>query len=255
MLVPLVSLLLQDTIALSATPSFLSAVGDVAHVFSSTPTFLFRDHVASLRPTLVSSPTLFGGPHDDSSYAAVSSAWLLADGAGAVSDGVRNAALGFAAVSVAIFAVGTYVARSAVPEQLNNMALLVRDRKPEVWETITAELREGERVRDRTDLVVKLTDAALELMKEETDDEMARMVVLIREQVKDEDNNAEAMAKLRPFVETTVECSLEEFVAKVDKNSESKFLSDSRRELSELLKTEFSVIGATLADEEDSTSS
>ena len=58
--------------------------------------------------------------------------------------------------------------------------------------------------------------------------------------IKSVDNaDGEEIGSLREPIEATVGCTIEEFCTKVDNNKDSKFLTDTRKELAELLQQEF----------------
>ena len=132
----------------------------------------------------------------------------------------------------------TFVTKSVVPEQLNNMALIVKESKPDIWEDISSKLNNGERIRDRPDLISIITATSIEIMKDETEDEYNKLITMIKKSVED-DNGEEEMESLREPIEATIGCTIEEFCTKVDNNKDSKFLTDTRKELAKLLQQEF----------------
>lgn len=153
-----------------------------------------------------------------------------------VSDDVRNVVIGIVVIMVLVSALSVYVTQSVVPEQMNNLALMVKKEYPERWQELESKLNEGERMRDRPDLMTELTEIGMTMMKDESEQEMKRLVIMINETKKQGDKDVDS---LRQTIEATLGCSIEDFVSKAETNSGSKFLSDDRKELSELLKVEF----------------
>jgi hypothetical protein len=153
-----------------------------------------------------------------------------------VDDGVRNVVIGIVLIMVLASALAVYVTQSVLPVQMNNLALMVQKEYPERWQELESKLNEGERMRDRPDLMTELTEIGVTMMKEESEQEMKKLVIMINETKK---QGGEDIDSLREPIEATLGCSIEDFVSKAETNSGSKYLTDDRKELSELLKAEF----------------
>lgn len=153
----------------------------------------------------------------------------------AVSDGVRNVVVGITVILVLISAVSLYVTKSYLPEQMNQLALMIQKENPERWQEIESKLLEGERIRDRPDLMAELTNVGVEMMMVESDDELQRLIIMIR----DQKEQGQSVGKLREPLEAALDNSIEAFIAKVQANQDSEYLTDAGRELAELLKEEF----------------
>jgi hypothetical protein len=231
LLLLLLALIPQDTAAFGIIPLIHPAIATLPAHGDVHPLLI----TATLHQALPLS-SLFSPQFQLSSTTTLLAAAGGGDGGGVV----QNVAIGIAILVALAAATTVYVQQSVIPEQINNMAVMVRDSQPEVWADIVAELGADERVRDRPDLISKVTDAALELMKDETEESMKRLVVMIKnEQQNDEKGVGSNMSNLRPAIEAAVGCSIGDFLAKVDKNANSEYLSTDRKELAELLRTEF----------------
>jgi hypothetical protein len=146
-------------------------------------------------------------------------------------------------------ALAFFVQQSVVPEQMNKLAWMVKEELSEQWEAITSQLKKGERVRDRPDLIAALTQAGFELMKDESESEMKQLILMIQNQTPMDNNGGDDddglsirgddLLKSRKVIEATIGSSIEEFVAKADKNQDSTFLTRTRGELARLLKEKF----------------
>mmetsp|Transcript_20584 Transcript_20584/g.23619 ORF Transcript_20584/g.23619 Transcript_20584/m.23619 type:complete len:231 (-) Transcript_20584:84-776(-) len=159
---------------------------------------------------------------------------LATDFSAPVPDGIINIVYGILIIAILIAAFTTYISRSFVPEQMNSVALMVRDQTPEKWDEIQSKLNQGERVRDRPDLMAELVEAGIGLMKEETDEEMTLLINLLKKKGSDENTIIE-----RASIESVVGCSIEDFVRKAETNADSQYMTDTRLLLAELLKQEF----------------
>jgi hypothetical protein len=224
-------LLFHDASASFDAPSSAATAG--ANFFDTTtlPSLADAQNHLSIMSSHADTATAAASVHSHSFF------FLLSLDFGAqASDGVRTAVFGVVGVLLFLAAASTYIAQAVVPEQMNNMALMVQESKPEIWDEITSQLQEGERVRDRPDLMTQLTDAAVDLMKDETEEELKRLAIMIRAQ---KDFDMDGMEALRENIEGAVGCTIDEFVQRVEANKDSKFLSAGRRELAELLQVEF----------------
>ena len=169
---------------------------------------------------------------------------LSVDVSASASNGASIIGLGVALLLALAAGVFAYLTQSVVPEQMNALALLVRDREPERWEELRSQLAPGERMRDRSNLLAELTTVGLQLMKEESEDDMERLLVLLRQKSEapsgepDEDENTLGDSGA---IEDMLGCPIVDFVEKVERNADSVYVTDTRRELADLLKQEFIV--------------
>lgn len=167
---------------------------------------------------------------------------LSVDASASASNGVSNIGLGVAFLLVLAAGLFAYLTQSVVPEQMNALALLVRDKEPERWEELLSQLAPGERMRDRSDLMAELTTVGLQLMKKESEVDMKRLLAFLRQKGEersgqpDEDENTIGD---RGAIEDMLGCPIVDFVDKVERNADSLYLTDTRRELADLLKQEF----------------
>jgi hypothetical protein len=153
-----------------------------------------------------------------------------------VGDGTRNLVIGIVVIMVLVSALSVYVTQSLLPQQMNTLALMVKEEYPERWQELESKLNEGERMRDRPDLMTELTEIGVTMMKEESEQEMKELIVMVNEK---KSHGGEDIDSLREPIEASLGCSIENFVSKAETNSGSEYLSNDRKELSELLKVEF----------------
>jgi hypothetical protein len=153
-----------------------------------------------------------------------------------VGDGVRNAVIGIVVVVVLVSAVSLYIKQSLIPEQMNTLALMVREKYPDRWRDLESKLNEGERIRDRSDLMAELAEIGVMMMKDESEQEMKELIVVIKEK---KSQGGEDIDSLREPIEASLGCTIEAFVSKAETNADSKYFTDADKELSELLKAEF----------------
>jgi hypothetical protein len=165
-----------------------------------------------------------------------SSLMLGLDFSSQVDDGVRNLVLGIVVIMVLVSALSVYVTQSVLPEQMNNLAVMVKEEYPERWQELESKLNEGERIRDRPDLMTELTEMGVTMMKDESEQEMKSLIVMINEK---KSQGGEGIYIMREPIEATLRCSIEDFVSKAETNADSEYLTNDRKELSELLKAEF----------------
>lgn len=151
----------------------------------------------------------------------------------------RTVVFGLVGIMVLVAAISTYVTQSLIPEQMDKLSVLVAKEKPEEYEKISQQLEEGQRLRDRPDLMKQLVEAGVDLMKDEKEEEMAFLIDIIRKEKNrkvDEEESDENMENIIKSAESTLGMTIEEFIAKVDKNADSKYLTDNAKELADLLR-------------------
>mmetsp|Transcript_27465 Transcript_27465/g.41586 ORF Transcript_27465/g.41586 Transcript_27465/m.41586 type:complete len:258 (+) Transcript_27465:171-944(+) len=154
-------------------------------------------------------------------------------------DMLRTVVFGLVGIMVLVAAVSTYVTQSLIPEQMDKLSVLVAKEKPEEYEKISQQLEEGQRLKDRPDLMKQLVEAGVDLMKDEKEEEMAFLIDIIRKEKNrkvDDEESEENMENIIKSAESTLGMTIEEFVAKVDKNADSKYLTDNAKELADLLR-------------------
>jgi hypothetical protein len=214
-----------------STNAFVTPPNNRANALTfCSSTTVHKRPTASILPTALSAFDSHGGVTNSGSL------MLGLDLNSRVSDDVRNVVIGIVVIMVLVSALSVFVTQSVLPEQMNNLALMVKAEYPERWQELESKLNEGERIRDRLDLMTELTEIGVSIMKEESEQEMKQLVIMINESKKE---GGEDTDSLREPIEATLGCSIEDFVSKAETNSDSRNLSDDRKELSELLKAEF----------------
>eukprot|EP00586_Coscinodiscus_wailesii_P022209 CAMPEP_0172504096 /NCGR_PEP_ID=MMETSP1066-20121228/175337_1 /TAXON_ID=671091 /ORGANISM="Coscinodiscus wailesii, Strain CCMP2513" /LENGTH=289 /DNA_ID=CAMNT_0013280109 /DNA_START=34 /DNA_END=900 /DNA_ORIENTATION=- len=178
----------------------------------------------------------------------VSSSFLLGmDLSAQVPDAIRIAVLGIVAITVIVSATSVYVTQSVVPGQLEKLAMLVEQENPERYAEIQSKLAEGEKLTDRPDLIGQLAEAGITMMMEEDEGELELLLATVKEKKEKGDD----LEILRESLEAAFGMSVEEYIAKVDKNFSSQYLTKSGKELANILRDEFAK-GENMSDRPDS---
>jgi len=201
-------------------------------------------HVENLkRQQLLATTTSLSSTNANFQQEIVTSQLLSVDLSAQVSDGLQAFVFVLVGIVVLLAAASTYVTQSLIPGQMDKLSILVAQEKPEAYEKIAQQLEEGQRLKDRPDLIAQLVEAGVDLMKDEKEEEMEFLVQLLRKEMnkniyamgakEEREQNLESIIKV---AESSLGMSKEDFVAKVDKNTDSKYLTESAKELADLLR-------------------
>ena len=159
-----------------------------------------------------------------------------------VSDGIRVVVFVVVALLLVVAALSTFVTQSVLPQQMENLSQLVADENPTAFGEIVAKLEDGQNLKDRPDLMSELVEIGVDLMKKEDDDEMENVLQMVKDKKKknDDDDNDDKLdiESLREPLEAAVGMTIEEFIDLVDKNPNSKYMTDTKRELAQIFKEE-----------------
>jgi hypothetical protein len=220
----ILNLVVQSTNAFVTHPNRANALTFCSSTVHKRPT-------ASIPTALSAFSTSHGG-------ATSGSLMLGLDLSSQVDDGVRNFVIGIVVVMILVSALSVYITQSLLPEQMNTLALMVKEDYPERWQELESKLNEGERIRDRPDLMSELAEIGVMMMKDESEQEMKELIVLINKK-KSQEGEDVLLDSLRERIEASLGCSIEDFLSKAETNSDSKYFTNAGKELSELLKAGF----------------
>ena len=167
-------------------------------------------------------------------------------------DTLRNITLLLVGLLVVAVAGTAFVTQSVIPDQMDKLAQLVAKENPEAFRKITQELEEGQSIRQRPDLMSKLVEAGVDLMKEESTQEMETLRQLVQQELAKENcDDSEGWKQLQKPIETTLGMTIDEFIAKVEKNKDSEYLTETAKDLASLLKRQRGkILGKTFSAEE-----
>mmetsp|Transcript_19453 Transcript_19453/g.27498 ORF Transcript_19453/g.27498 Transcript_19453/m.27498 type:complete len:231 (+) Transcript_19453:190-882(+) len=152
-----------------------------------------------------------------------------------VSDGLRFLVIGLVAIMVIISAISLFVTQSVIPEQMGKLAMLVEQESPERYAEIQSKLADGEKITDRPDLMAELAEVGVDMMKDESEEELQRLLT----KVKEKKEKGEDLEIFREPLEATFGTTIEEYVEKVDNNLSSQYLTSAGKELADILRDEF----------------
>ena len=166
---------------------------------------------------------------------ASSGAWVALDTSSEVSEGVRTAAFFFLGAVVIFSGISAYVTQFVVPGQMAKLIELVRRENPDRWAEIEAKLTDGEKLTDRPDLMSDLVDSGVVIMVKENEVEIGELLAKVR----DSKESDLPIDSLREPLEKAFGASIEEYIAAVDRMSNSNYVTDTDREMAEILRIEF----------------
>jgi hypothetical protein len=153
-----------------------------------------------------------------------------------VSDGIRTAVLVLVAFMVLAAAISAFVTQSVLPGQMENLSQLVEQDNPEVFSEIQQKLDKGQTIRDRPDLMAELVEAGMNVMQKESEGEMENLLKMVQKKQED----GAGIESIKELLEATFGMTIQEFIAKVDKNPNSKYLTETTKDLAEVLRKEVS---------------
>lgn len=172
---------------------------------------------------------------DSSEYGLFSSSEILSvDFSAEVPDGIRIVTLVAVGIMILIAALSAFVTQSVLPSQLSNLGALVETENPDLYAKIQSKLEPNQTFRDRPDLMRELVEAGIQAMQQESDQDAQRIL----DMVKDKQAQGDGILSIQELVEAKIEMSIEEFVAKVDDNPDSQYLTETTKELAEALRKE-----------------
>ena len=185
-------------------------------------------------------PSCFVGGGSGSSVVLLSAVDLSAT----VPDGVRTVGIVAVAVLVLISAASVFVTQLVIPEEMAKLSMIVEKENPERWAEIQSKLKPGEKITDRQDLMTELTEVGISAMVTESEKEQKQLLSMIKEKKMssgggNDDGSDGGVLSLKEPIEASLGISIEEFVSRVNRNSKSDYLTETGKELAELLTEEF----------------
>ena len=124
------------------------------------------------------------------------------------------------------------------------LSMIVEKENPERWAEIQSKLQPGEKITDRQDLMTELTEVGISAMVTESEKEQKQLLSMIKEKKMssgggNDDGSDGGVLSLKEPIEASLGISIEEFVSRVNRNSKSEYLTETGKELAELLTEEF----------------
>jgi hypothetical protein len=175
-------------------------------------------------------------PNNDFFIGSSSTSMISLDFSSQVSDGIRTAVLVLVAFMVLAAAVSAFVTQSVLPSQMEKLALLVEQDNPERFSEIQQKLDDGQTIRDRPDLMAELVEAGINVMQQENEEEMENILKMVQKKKED----GAGIESIKEPMEAALGMTIQEFIAKVDKNPNSEYLTGTTKDLAEVLRKELS---------------